>query len=229
MDWDITEVSEAIREKVFERDGHNCWLCGNESPIQISHQIDAAATHPFSRFRANGTIPASVTSPNHIDNLFPLCANCHIGYDHTFPDWVLVPDEKTLQKYIDYEKRDYQKRYIASLNSPETPPRSLPLLDRSKIFYHPLLTTEKSPYVHLQWYLKGETRWPLRWLGEPTTVIHRAALRGLFDSTPIQPIQPIRPTCLGNQHLETGIPEAFKKLIMKLIMLWARQPPGRKI
>lgn len=71
---------------------------------------------------------------------------------------------------------------------------------------------------------KGETRWPLRWLGEPTTVIHRAAHRGLFDSTLIRLIQPS--LGLGNQQLETGVPEVFRKLVIKLIGLWARQPPA---
>lgn len=54
------------------------------------------------------TIPSFLRlSESDPSNLFTLCPNCHAGYDATFPDWVLIPDPKTLQKYIDHEKDDF--------------------------------------------------------------------------------------------------------------------------
>ena len=232
MDMDTTEISEHTRELVFERNGiENCWLCGtasNASTIQISHQIDAAAIHSFSQFQANGTIPASVTSPSHVDNLFPLCPNCHAGYNLTFPDWVMIPDTETLSKYIDYEKSDYKERSLISQKSHSIiPPRSLPLLNRNKIFYHPLIITEKFSENYVRWSKHGNTltHWPKHWLGEPTTTIHRAARRGLFESTPIQAMSLGKH---GKPEWQTGVPVIFQKLVGELIRLWARQPPKRR-
>lgn len=214
---DRESVSEHTPELVLERDGENCWLCGSGIAIQISHQIDPAAIRPFAQFRANETIPAFVSSPSHVDNLFPLCSNCRTGYDLTFPDWVLVPDTETLNKYINHEKQNYEERYQRYLLSPSPfpiSPRTLPPLDRNKIFYHPLFTTEESA----KFYLNGDTNWPKRWLGEPTTTIHWAARHDLFDSTPIRPIS------LGNgRQWQTGVPDIFRKLIEELTRLWARQ------
>ena len=184
---DTESVPENICEQVFERDGHRCWLCYHESTLHIAHQIDAAAFHPFYQFRANGlgTIPSSITNLAHPDNLFPFCANCHEGYDAAFPDWVLIPDKNTLQKYIDHEN-NYQQRYLISQKSPSSvPPRSLPNIDRSEILYHPLIITQ----ITTKCYLSGDKNWPRHWLGEPTTTIHRAAHRGLFNSTSIHPMR----------------------------------------
>lgn len=77
------------REHVFERDGHACWLCNHESTLHIAHQIDSTAFRRFSQLQKDGTIPSEVTNLSHVDNLFPLCPNCHAGYDAAFPDWIL--------------------------------------------------------------------------------------------------------------------------------------------
>jgi hypothetical protein len=94
--------------------------------MTIVHQIpadDGYGGTAFSHFQADKTIPSldkSVTS-SHPDNLFALCANCREGYDAAFPDWVLIPDEETLHKYIDHEKNDYEQRYLVSQKSHSVP------------------------------------------------------------------------------------------------------------
>ena len=161
-------VPESTREHVFERDGEQCWLCSHGQGIQVACHIDAEANNALSRFKENGTIPPIITSPLHSDNLFPLCPNCHQMYDAGFSDWALIPEKKTLQKYIDHEKIDYKRRLSAS----NPPPRSLqvPPIDRRTVLYHPLIITED--YNALLGPRNKFPQWPKRWLGEPTTVIH---------------------------------------------------------
>ena len=174
----------------------------------------------FFRFHDYGTIPSTVTDPSHHDNLIPLCPNCHAAYDAAFPEWILVPDEKTLQEYINHEKMDYEQRCTASI----TPPRSLPILDRRKILYHPFIITHK--YHEFLGPQSNPPKWPKSWLGEPTTVIHRA-LRGVFESTPVQQFSfPGRGR--GRGKWQTGVPEIFRLLINELVNLWSRQPPSQK-
>ena len=226
MDYDdeFTEsVSDTTREHVFERDGHACWLCKHETTLHIAHQIDAAASRRFSVFQDNGTIPSKVTDPSHIDNLFPLCPNCHGGYDAVFPEWILIPDTETLQKYIDHEKIDYEERLFVSQNPSigSVPLRSLPFINRHDVLYHPLIISQK-----YQDFLGSDRRhppqWPKRWLGEPTTTIHRAARRGLFESTPTQLIQLPGRCGRPGRAWQTGVPEIFWVLVGELIRLWAR-------
>jgi hypothetical protein len=172
-------VPDSTMEHVFERDGDNCWLCNREKTIELAHQIDATAYEAFYRFHEEGTLPSAVT-PSHADNLIPLCSICYHGYHSGFPDWVLVPDRKTLQKYIEHEKADYEER-LGYLGSNKTmPPRTLPLIDRNKVLYHPLMITSKY-CEYLGCRSSSPPNWPKRWLGEPTTVIHRAARHGLLD------------------------------------------------
>ena len=123
----------------------------------------------FSRFRENATIPSLTANPSHPENLFPLCVYCHEGYDAAFSDWVLIPDSKeTLHTYIDHEKNDYEQRYLVSQKSCSVPPRSLPFIVRNKILYHPLIITQPTVVRN---YLRGDTHWPKRRLGEPTTLL----------------------------------------------------------
>ena len=214
---DTTEtVNKITCELVYRRDGKKCWLCNIHSPIRIVHQInDSEAAFPsFYMYKKNGTIPSFVDNPSHPDNLVPLCYNCHAGFDITFPDWILIPDEATLRKYIEHEMMDYEERLLVSQTS-RPPPRSLPLLNRSEILYHPLIITQAFTN-----YSRGA--WPKGWMGEPTTAIHRAARHGLFESTPVRPIS------LGRRKWQTGVPEVFQLLVGELIRLWARKPPKRK-
>ena len=57
-DDEIEGVSEVTRNMVFDRNGFDCWLCGETSTtINIAHQINASAErHPFPSFTANGMI-----------------------------------------------------------------------------------------------------------------------------------------------------------------------------
>ena len=130
----------------------------------------------FSWFRENATIPSLTANPSHPENLFPLCVYCHEGYffwlgSHT---WC----KETLHTYIDHEKNLYEQRYLVSQKSRSVPPRSLPFIVRNKF------SAITQPTV-VRNYLPGDTHWPKRWLGEPATVIHRAAVcHGLFQFQP---------------------------------------------
>ena len=216
--FDDEDITESTHDLVFDRDGYACWLCGDTTTsINIAHQIQAAASrHPFPLFKANGTI--AIPDLSHPDNLLPLCPTCHSEYDLTFPEWIMVPDADTLKQYLEHEKEDYDHRLHVSLTSQICLPRTLPSIDRMKVFYHPAIL---STYVNLQKY---KSEWPKHWLGEPTTVIHRAAWCGLLDSTPIQPIQ----LGLGNRTWHRGVQPIFQTLIGELIRLWARPAPRGK-
>jgi hypothetical protein len=73
-------------------------------------------------------------------------------------------------------------------------------------------------------YLRGDTHWPKPWLGEPTTIIHRASNHGLFGSS--NPIQSIR---LGRGRMwQTGVPEILRVLVAELIGKATTGPPGQK-
>ena len=217
-DDDSTELEDCIRAKVFERDGHVCWLCNNKEEVQleVAHQIDSAAIDRFSEYKANGTIPPTVTNPDHPDNSIPLCANCHLSYDAKSPGWVLIPDAETLQKFIDHEKIDYEIRKSESLSATVHRPRSLPSIDRSTILYHPLIITK-----NYTTFTAHQPRWPKRWMGEPTTVIHRAARCGLFESTPTRSFN--LPGRGPGRAWQTGVPGIFQVLVGQLIRLWARK------
>ena len=216
MDDDFTNT----QEHVYDRDGKLCWLCKHEMSVCIAHHIDAAASSSLFRFHHYGTIPSTVTDPFHHDNLIPLCPNCHAAYDAAFPEWVLVPDEKTLQEYINHEKMDYEQRCMASVPLP----RSLPNLDRRKILYHPLIISHD--YHGFLGTRINPPKWPKSWLGEPTTVIHRAACRGILEPTPVKQFSFGRGR--GRGKWQTGIPEIFRLLVTELINHWAKQPPTQK-
>ena len=198
---DDEDITEAVREAVFERDGDDCWLCGATSPsIHISHQIPASAfRHPFPLFKANGTI--DIPDLSHPDNLIPLCGSCHLGYNASFPEWIMVPDADTLRHYIEHEKEDYERHQG----------RTLPSIDRTKILYQPLIL-----YDNFQLRRIG-VDWPKHWRGDPTTVIHRSAWHGILDSNPIQPIG------LG-RNFHRGIEPVYPRLIGELMRLWRRPP-----
>ena len=226
MNETAKSVTESTRKDVFERDGRQCWLCNRDIlGLHVAHHIDASEFHSFSRFQENGTIPSVVTDPSHCDNLFPLCPHCHVAYSATFPQWVLIPDEETLQTYINHEKNDYEQRHsmVSSDSSDSVPPRSLPPIDRTKILYHPLIITHQ--YKSLLANRFNSLQWPKHWPGEPTTVIHRAARRGLFESTPVQPFRFPGKRLGCGRGWQTGVPENFQILVGELIRLWARHPP----
>jgi hypothetical protein len=219
-------VSEITRQQVFERDGTRCWLCeySNQEVLNIAHQIEAVDEAELAIFKAEGTLPDTITDPSHKDNLFPLCINCHVKYDTGFPSWILIPDESTLQKYIDHEKENYEhRRYLISqaattISTPKSLSRTLPIIDRSKVRYYPAII---SPALSLRKF--DFSRWPKVWLGEPTTVIHRVARRGLLQSTPLRPISSsLGP---GKGWWQRGVPAIFPVLIGELFRLWARPTP----
>ena len=217
-------IPEDICERVYERDGYKCWFCCSDDELRVVHHIDPFANNQFSMFLQEGTIPHSVDNPFHPDNLFLLCRDCYFGYDHRFPEWLLIPDKETIQKFIDHEKMDYENRYLVSQTS-HPPPRSLPFIDRTKILYHPLMITHDE--LHCYNSICDE-RWPKNWRGEPTVIIHRAARCGLFHSSPIRPIS----FQMGRyRKWQTGVPEIFRVLVGELINLWARQPPkiGKRV
>lgn len=222
-------ISDDTCERVYERDGYKCWLCDSPggTTLEVAHHIDAAAEFPFAMFRDNGTIPHSINKTSHFDNIFPLCAHCHIGYGLrlTFPKWIIVPDEETIRKYIDHEKSDYEDRCLISKTLASRcpiPPRTLPLIDRSKVLYYPLFITQNPSFTKKILRLTS-SNWPKSWLGEPTTTIHRAACRGLWESTPVKPIT------LGRRNWQSGVPQIFQVLIGELINLWGRPIPKRPI
>jgi hypothetical protein len=218
MFFDDEDITESIRDAVFDRDGESCWLCGDETTgVNISHQIHAAAfRHPFSSFKANGTI--GIPDLSHPDNLIPLCGSCHIAYDMPFPEWIMVPDADTLRQFIDHELNDYERRQSPQAGSLQGQGRTLPDIDRKKVLYHPVVLYDKFNTTK-----KIATDRPIHWQGDPTTVIHRSAWHGLLDSNPIQPIH------LGmgatSRTFHRGIQPIFPSLIGKLIRLWARPVP----
>ena len=216
--YDDDSIDDSIRAKVFERDGHVCWLCNHKYALVVAHQIDAAAFEHFFEFKKNGTIPPTVSDLDHPDNLISLCANCRFGYDASFPDWLLIPDEETLQKYIDHEIFDYEVRKSLPVTAHKPPPiRSLPSIDRSTILYHPLIIMKDHTA-----FTTHHPQWPKRWMGEPTTVIHRAARRGILESTPTTSFD-LPGSLPGRRTWHTGVPEGFQVLVGKLIRLWARK------
>lgn len=209
-------VSDYTREAVLERDNQECWLCENKAPtvLQVCHQIDSAASDAFTQFQLNGTIPSSVNNSAHRDNLITLCSNCHLHYDAAFPDWIFFPDIPTIERYIQHEIQDYEARLLISKNpSRKIPARSLPTINRSTVLYYPAFLASYMP--------RHGSKWPKNWLGEPTTVIHRVARRGLLESTPVR-------SPLGNKGWQRGVPAIFQMLIEELIRLWARPPPNRE-
>jgi hypothetical protein len=212
-DDEIEGISESIRNHVFERDGYACWLCGETSTtVDIAHQIHASASkHPFPLFKANGTIDIPFLS--HCDNLIPLCPTCHAEYDLAFPEWIMVPDSHTLNRYLEHEKSDYDHRLLVSQTSQDSLPRTFPSIDRNKVLYHPFILSTQFRLGRIM------TEWPKNWQGDPTTVIHRAASHGLLDSNPIQPIR------LGDRTFQRGVQPVYQSLIGDLIRLWARAAP----
>jgi len=209
---ELEGIPETTRDLIFERDGYACWLCGDTSHLNIAHQIHASAfRHPFPLFKENGTI--SIPDLSHSDNLFPLCPSCHTGYNLAFPNWIMVPDADTLRKYLEHEEEDYNYRQ----KSLESLPRTLPSIDRTKVLYHPAILSTQFQ-VHMS-KVKPVSRWRKHWLGEPTTVIHRAAWHGLLDSNPIQQIRS------GRRTFQRGVPPVFQSLIGDLVRLWARAAP----
>ena len=218
-EFDLEDVDEHTRDVVLDRDGDACWLCGDTSTasINIAHHIHAAASkHPFPSLKDNGTI--AIPHLSHPDNLLPLCPTCHTKYDSTFPEWIMVPDVDTLKQYLEHEKEDYDHRLYISQTSQKFLPRTLPSIDRTKVLYHPAIL---STHLDLEMYFKS--KWPKHWLGDPTTVIHRAAWHGLLDSTPVQPVR----LGFGDRAFQwqRGIQPDFQILIGKLIRLWARPVP----
>ena len=229
----IPFVRARIREEVFKRDGRKCWLCNSENDnLHIAHQINADDQFPL--YHINSTIPSSIFETSHPDNLFPLCDTCHKGYDAGWSDWLIVPDKETLQKYIDHEKNDFEQRerYLLSQKSRSSsslsvPPRSLPLLNRNKILYHPLLLNEQAAKK----YVRQDTHWPKHWLGEPTLIIHRSMYRSIFLDTAITTTsgRGVRPLRLASGAMwQIGVPDIFTTLVTELMMLWRRQPGIRR-
>lgn len=223
-------VSELTRQKVFERDGERCWMCESKirKILNIAHQIPAVEVEAFKNFKSDGTLPATLTNLSHADNLFPLCSNCHNLYDiGAFPDWIMMPDIATIEKYITHEKQNYDSRLLLATQSTTSESnlrRTLPIINRTKVLYHPAIISPNLPLNTFKF-----SRWPKNWLGEPTTVIHRVARRGLLESSPVQPIFVGR----GNLKVgwQRGVPTAFQLLIGELFRLWARPTPvtnGRK-
>jgi len=95
--------------------------------------------------------------------------------------------------------------------------RTLPIIDRSKVRYYPAIISPSLPLERFNF-----SRWPKAWLGEPTTVIHRVARRGLLESTPVRPIS------LGpGRGWQRGVPVVFQALIAELFRLWARPTPAK--
>jgi hypothetical protein len=217
-----SELPDYIRRKVFQRDGEICWFCGTSYMLDISHQIDAVEEEAFARFQDNGTLPGMM-SLSHEDNLFPLCRNCQARYDAGFPDWIIIPDVTTLKKYIRHEEEnyDYRRNLISQATTVPTDSesllRTLPIINRSKILYHPLIISSLLPSHTFNY---NSCRWPKVWLGEPTTVIHRVARRGLLESTPVEPI-----TLGKGRKWQRGVPAVFQLLVGTLVRLWARPTP----
>jgi len=76
---DIQELWSRIRQKVLERDGYSCQMCGlvKTSGLHIHHIMKKSD---------GGT--------DHMDNLMTLCPSCHPKADRKLynPDWTKRPD-----------------------------------------------------------------------------------------------------------------------------------------
>ena len=124
-----SHVSPSTYDRVLERDGECCWLCSNEphnimADVHVAQLIDTTSNQWFTQCQQNGPIPT--TNVDHQDNLVPLCPSCHSSFDDAgFPGMDFRPwHKKTIQKYIDHEKSDYEQRLL--LSTPNSPvPRSL--------------------------------------------------------------------------------------------------------
>jgi hypothetical protein len=102
----------------------------------------------------------------------------------------------------------------------ETLHRTFPIINRKEILYHPLIISESLSLRRFD----NSSPWPKVWLGEPATVIHRVARRGLLESTTVWPIR------VGGRgrgwHWQRGVPAIFQELIGELFRLWARPTPN---
>jgi len=76
---EIQELWSRIRQKVLDRDGYSCQMCGlvKTSGLHIHHIMKKSD---------GGT--------DHMDNLITLCPSCHHKADRKFynPDWTKRPD-----------------------------------------------------------------------------------------------------------------------------------------
>lgn len=59
------DISPKVRQKVLERDGHRCIICGDNYGLQIAHYV--------SRARLGLGIP---------QNLATMCVSCHASMDN---------------------------------------------------------------------------------------------------------------------------------------------------
>lgn len=60
------DITQAVKKKVWERDGEHCIVCGNPYAMPNAHYIS----------RAHGGLGIE-------QNIVTLCQNCHHAYDNT--------------------------------------------------------------------------------------------------------------------------------------------------
>lgn len=100
IDIGLESVSEDTRQQV---------LSVLPKGLRIAHQI-GVVEEAFASFKVEG----HYYQPK--DNLFPLCPSCHQAYDAgSFPGWVLIPDESTLQNTSTTRKKTMTTVEISSL------------------------------------------------------------------------------------------------------------------
>jgi len=58
--WLLGNIPLSVRERVLERDGHRCYICGRTKNLHLHH-----------------IIPRSQGGPHTEDNLITLCSGCH--------------------------------------------------------------------------------------------------------------------------------------------------------
>lgn len=81
-------ISKAVKDRVWERDGHECVICGSRYAFPEAHFIS----------RAQGGLGVE-------ENILTLCRNCHDRYDNS-------PQRAEIREVL----RDYLKRLYPDLD-----------------------------------------------------------------------------------------------------------------
>ena len=86
------DISKAVKDKVWERDGHRCIICGNHQAMPNSHYIK----------RSQGGLGIE-------ENITTMCLTCHNAFDGTGRKHLLPRVKEYLKNH--YPEWDEEKLY----------------------------------------------------------------------------------------------------------------------
>jgi hypothetical protein len=116
---------EKLPGRIRQRD-KMCWLCEGNPGLDISHQINIAENEAFVDFRPMEHFQSTLT------HLMQTIYSRFAQMTKFFPDWILIPDESTLEKYIQHEDENYDYRCNLVPHWRESLQRTLPIIDRTQ-------------------------------------------------------------------------------------------------